>query len=254
MINLRTDSTLEEHKSVITDVCFRPNSTQLATASMDKSVRLWDTANPIRSLHEYSGHDSAVMSLDFHPKKTDLFCSCDGNDEIRYWNISSSSSCCREFKESLGGNGLVRFQPRHGNVLAAVYNKTVSVFDVETSTEIYSLQGHPEVVDYICWDPSGAVLVSVSQCLVKIWSMVSGECIQELASLPDQLFYSCVFHPSYSTLLIIGGTKCLELWNMTHNKIMTVSAHEDTISCLAQSPVTRIVASASHDSFVRLWK
>ncbi|MED6216037.1 hypothetical protein PIB30_003682 [Stylosanthes scabra] len=153
-----------------------------------------------------------------------------------------------------GGNGLVRFQPRHGGVLAAVYNKAISVFDVETSTQIYLLQGHSEAVDYICWDPSGAVLVSVSQCLVKIWSMVSGECIQELASPPDQLFYSYVFHPSYSTLLIIGGRKCLELWNMTHNKIMTVSAHEDTISSLAQSLVTRMVASANHDSLVKLWK
>lgn len=32
------------------------------------------------------------MSLDFHPKKNDLFCSCDTNSEIRYWNIGQYSS------------------------------------------------------------------------------------------------------------------------------------------------------------------
>lgn len=45
METLQTESTPEEHESVITDVRFRPNSTQLATASYDQSVRLWDAAN-----------------------------------------------------------------------------------------------------------------------------------------------------------------------------------------------------------------
>ena len=45
MDTLETESTPAEHKSVITDVRFRPNSSQLATASTDKSVRLWDTTN-----------------------------------------------------------------------------------------------------------------------------------------------------------------------------------------------------------------
>lgn len=45
MDSLQTESMPEEHKLVITDVRFRPNSSQLATASVDKSVRLWDAAN-----------------------------------------------------------------------------------------------------------------------------------------------------------------------------------------------------------------
>ena len=45
MDTLQAESTPEEHKSVISDVRFRPNSSQLATASLDKSVRLWDAAN-----------------------------------------------------------------------------------------------------------------------------------------------------------------------------------------------------------------
>ncbi|GAB2282024.1 hypothetical protein Dimus_016584, partial [Dionaea muscipula] len=42
---LHTESTAEEHTVVITDIRFRPNSNHLATASLDGSVRLWDTAN-----------------------------------------------------------------------------------------------------------------------------------------------------------------------------------------------------------------
>ncbi|CAK9168211.1 unnamed protein product [Ilex paraguariensis] len=99
MDTLQTESTPEEHQYLITDVRFRPNSTQLATASFDKSVRLWDAANPSYCLHAYTGHTAHVMSLDFHPKKNDLFCFCDSNYEIRYWNISPFS-CARVSKVS----------------------------------------------------------------------------------------------------------------------------------------------------------
>lgn len=44
MDTLQTESTLEDHSLIITDVRFRPNSTQLATSSFDTTVRLWDAA------------------------------------------------------------------------------------------------------------------------------------------------------------------------------------------------------------------
>ncbi|XP_020232514.1 transcriptional corepressor LEUNIG_HOMOLOG [Cajanus cajan] len=249
MDTLQTESTPAEHKSIITDVRFRPNSPQLATASIDKSVRLWDTTNPSRCVREYSGHTRPIMSLDFHPKKTELFCFCDGENEIRYWNITSST-CTRVTKVA---SAQVRFQPRLGHFLAAASDKGVSIFDVEADSQIYSLQGHPEPVSYICWDATGDALASVSPNLVKVWSLTSGECFQEFNSTGNQ-FHSCVFHPSYSTLLVIGGNSSLELWNMSENKSMTIGAHENIISSLAQSPVTGMVASASYDNYVKLWK
>ncbi|KAH1129047.1 hypothetical protein J1N35_000425 [Gossypium stocksii] len=249
MDTLKTESTPEEHKLVITDVRFRPNSSQLATASFDKSVRLWDAANPGYCVKAYNSHPSPVMSLDFHPKKTDLFCFCDNDNEIRYFNLNTFS-CTRISK---GGMAQVRFQPRIGHFLAAASDKVVSIFDVETDRQTFTFQGHSEIVNYICWDANGEYLASVSHNWVKIWSLVTGECIQELSSGGNQ-FHSCVFHPNYSTLLVIGGISSLELWNMAENKSMTISAHENIISALAQSPVTGVVASASHDSSVKLWK
>lgn len=37
------------------------------------------------------GHNASVMSVDFHPNKDDLICSCDGDGEIRYWSINNGS-------------------------------------------------------------------------------------------------------------------------------------------------------------------
>lgn len=67
-----------------------------------------------------------------------------------------------------------------------------------------SPQGHLKDVNSICWDTNGEFLASVSQDCVRVWSITSGECIHELSSNGNK-FHSCVFHPSFSTLLVIGG-------------------------------------------------
>ncbi|KAI3506911.1 hypothetical protein L1887_21548 [Cichorium endivia] len=249
MDTLETETTPEEHQFLITDVRFRPNSTQFGTTSLDQSVRIWDAANPSYCVHAHTGHTSHVMSLDFHPKKTDLFCFCDSNNGIQYWNMNPFQ-CTRVSK---GGSAQVRFQPGSGKLLASASDKIVSIFDVETDRQTHSLQAHMGVVNYLCWDMKGEYLASVSDDIVRVWSVASGECIHELSSGENQ-FYSCAFHPSYSALLVIGGLRSLELWNMAENKSMTVSAHDNIIAALAQSAVTGMVASASHDTSVKLWK
>ncbi|KAG2721127.1 hypothetical protein I3760_02G067000 [Carya illinoinensis] len=249
METLQTDSTPEEHTLIITDVRFRPNSTQLATSSFDKTVRLWDAAKPNYCLQEYHGHTSHVTSLDFHPKKNDLFCSCEANSEIRFWKVNQYPST----HVSKGGSTQVRFQPRIGQLLAAATENVVSIFDVETDRLTHSLQGHSTEVLSVCWDTSGDYLATVSHESIRVWALASGECIHELSS-SGNMFHSCVFHPSYSTLLVIGGYQSLELWNMAVNKSMTIPAHDCVISALAQSPVTGMVASASHDKSVKIWK
>ncbi|XP_039010152.1 transcriptional corepressor LEUNIG_HOMOLOG-like isoform X2 [Hibiscus syriacus] len=249
METLQTDCTAEEHTHIITDIRFRPNSTQLATSSFDTTVRVWDAAQPSYSIWKYTGHTAQVMSLDFHPKKTELFCSCDGNSEIRFWNINQYS-CTRISK---GGSTNVRFQPRIGQFLAAAADNVVSIFDVETDRRTQLLQGHNTEVHSLCWDANGDFLASVSQESVRLWSLSSGECIHELNSSGNK-FHSCVFHPNFPALLVIGGYQSLELWNTAVNKCLTISAHDCVVSALAQSQVTGIVASASYDKSVKIWK
>lgn len=47
MDNLNMDTKIEEHTNFITDIRFKPNSTQLATSSSDGTVRLWNAIEVI---------------------------------------------------------------------------------------------------------------------------------------------------------------------------------------------------------------
>nr|GMD47695.1 transcriptional corepressor LEUNIG-like isoform X2 [Ipomoea batatas] len=187
---LTPKATFEEHLLLITDVRFSPSMSRIATSSFDRTIRVWPADNYHgHSIRNFTGHSVAILSLDFHPNNEDLICSCDGDGEIRY--------------------------------LAAAGENDVSIIDVETQTCIQTLKG-TKPVNYVCWDPSGELLVTVSEDSVRVWALGSGS--------------------------------SLELWNMTENKTMAVPAHERIISSLAASAATGLIASASHDQIVKLWK
>lgn len=249
---LKQKTTLEEHTLPITDVRFSPSMARLATSSFDKTVRVFEADTPGYSLRTFTGHSAGVMSLDFHPNKDDIICSCDGDGEIRYWSINHGSCA----KVSKGGTAQVRFQPRLGRYLAAAAENVISILDAETLACRHSLKGHEKPIISVSWDSNGELLASVSEDSVKVWTFRSGsegDCLHELSCTGNK-FQSCVFHPSYSTLLVIGCYQTLELWNMAENKNMSMSAHEGMVVSLAASPVSGLVASASHDKIVKLWK
>uniref|UniRef100_A0A0A9ALM0 Transcriptional corepressor LEUNIG n=1 Tax=Arundo donax TaxID=35708 RepID=A0A0A9ALM0_ARUDO len=254
---LKPKSTLEEHALLITDVRFSPGMTRLATSSFDKTVRVWDADNPDYSLRTFTGHSASVMSLDFHANKEDMICSCDSDGEVRCWSITNGScvTCVRVFN---GGATQLRFQPRQGKYLAAASEKAISILDAETLQVCRAaLQGHIHIIQSICWDATGNYLASVSEDSVRVWSFTSGndiECIHEL-NCSGNKFHSCVFHPIYPSLLIIGCYQSLELWDIREKNTMTINnAHDGLVAALAASSASGLVASVSHDKLVKLWK
>ncbi|KAG9439215.1 hypothetical protein H6P81_019380 [Aristolochia fimbriata] len=243
-------TTADEHSQLVTDISFKANSTFFASSSFDTTVKVWNAADPVHSLGKLVGHREQVTSLDFHPKKADLLCSCDTYGEIRWWNVAKNS-CAHVSK---GGKKQVRFEPQIGHLLAAAEDKNINIFSIETDQLLVSLQGHKKEVSSICWHASGDYFASVSEDAVCIWSTGSNwKCIHHLSTNGNK-FQSCTFHPRHPLLLVIGGYQSLELWDPVESKIMTSMAHRGLIASLSSSPSTGMVASASHDQCVKLWK
>ncbi|KAL2474057.1 Transcriptional corepressor LEUNIG [Forsythia ovata] len=242
---------IKAHSHLISDIRFKPNSTVFATSSFDRSVQVWDAVKPTKSNSRLVGHVEPVMSLDFHPTKANILCSCDSNDEIRLWNVNESA-CIRAFK---GANRQVRFQPRSGNLLAAATGNVINMIDVETGTIHYRLEGHAKDVRSMCWDISGRYMASVSEDCARIWSIVAGgKSVHHLQSIENK-FVSCTFHPVYSLVLAIGSYQSLEIWNpMNGIKMWTHRAHEGIVSGLTHTFATHKIASVSQDSWMKVWK
>src|SRR5262249_42572937 len=72
------------HGQEINDVAFSPDGKLLATASRDRTVKIWDLANG-HELLTYAGHTDQVRTLAFTPDGK-LIASGGGDRDVRLWD------------------------------------------------------------------------------------------------------------------------------------------------------------------------
>lgn len=242
----------DAHSSFITDISFRPNESMLATVSSDRTVRLWDASQGDSYVQAqcFMGHSTQVTSVEFNPKNTSLLCSCDDGGKVLYWAIGQANP--RRISKATG-KAKVRFHPL-GKTLASAIRHTVNITDVETDERCKCLQGNRDnkPLNSICWNERVNCLACVSDNCAKVWS-TDWQPVRELNR--NDYFRSCSFHPRHPNTLVIGGYESIILWNFAENKVVeSVQAHGCHVSDLDGCLATGLLASASHDGCVKVWR
>ena len=80
-------TSLEGHTDSISRIVFSPDGRTLASASGDRTIRLWDVATGTHQ-HILSGHESWIPSITFSHNGLAL-ASADSNGKIRLWNVTT---------------------------------------------------------------------------------------------------------------------------------------------------------------------
>lgn len=78
------------HSARILDVKFSPDDRQIATSSMDKTVKIWDAANITNRPITISKHEGWVLSVAFSPDGRNLVSSSESGDYIYVWPTHTS--------------------------------------------------------------------------------------------------------------------------------------------------------------------
>ncbi|KAL6847593.1 hypothetical protein ACP4OV_022619 [Aristida adscensionis] len=240
--------TWEAHPDFVTDIIFRPKDTLLATASTDKTVRLWDASQVGHCVQTFVGHSYRVKSIDFHPRNTSVLCSSDDGGKIFFWTIGQRNPRISK----VTARGKIKFHPG-GSCFASAVGSTVNLIDLETDKMITCFQGNKDKknIQSICWNERVDCLAATSEDCVRIWSWTG----QNLRELNGSMSYygSCIFHPTYPNTLVIGGFQTITLWNFAENKTTVVQPHGCYVADLAGCVAKGWFASASHDGSVKVW-
>ncbi len=244
--------TIEGHEDQATYVTFSPDGKTIATASDDRTARLWD-AETGELLRSFEGHNGAVIWVDFSPDgKTLVSASWDGS--IKLWEVETG----RELRTLSGHRGpvwSVRFLPEGRKLASGSYDQTIRLWNVETGETDSILEGHTNRIYGIALSPDGKTLASASwDRTVRLWDMATGKQKQCLEGHTNYCL-AVALSSDGKTVASSGEDRKIKLWDAASGELrQTLPGHDASIWALAFFPEKNLLASGGwHDAAIKLW-
>ena len=154
-------------------VAFRSDGKQLAIASWDGTVRVYDasTLKEVRVLH---GHRRNVYRVAYS-HDCERLVTCGWDDTVRLWDSATGNRV-----DFLGRHDAfvraVAFNPDGQRIASGGQDNTVRFWEAATSREIGTLRGHSRPVSDVAFSPDGQQIASASgDGTVKIWETTAAE-------------------------------------------------------------------------------
>lgn len=256
---------LNEHQDKVGSVEWSPDGKYVASGSQDGTIRIWNvSANRLeRVLIGHTKYFAGITTPYIHriawsPDGKTLASA--GNEVVRLWN---------------SGNGLpmdviwlsrhstvdlpifdIAWSPNGKRLSTANFNKTVWVYDVESSIPHPILFGHSDKVFKVAWNPDGRTIASGGyDNTIRISDADSGETGIILSGHTARIT-GLAWSPDGRTLFSASDDKTIRIWSGYEGQAVHVfSGHNGYRMQYSWSPDGRMFATRSSfgDGRIRIW-
>ena len=240
---------LRGHKGFLSSLAFSPDGKRLATASHDRTAKVWEMQSP--DLLSVFAHNDQATKVAFRPDGQRLAASAmDGS--VKVWETRTGEQLLDWRAHELACTG-VAFHPAGARLATSGLDRRAKIWNAATGDLVCSAPEQSGQVLDVAFSPDGTQLATASwDRTASLWDASSCALLKKFDH-PDGV-NDVAFTPDGKRLITAGLDHTVRSWDLaTGQSVVSFSGHKGRTFCASVSPDGARVASASEDGIARVW-
>ncbi|HZO83818.1 MAG TPA: serine/threonine-protein kinase, partial [Verrucomicrobiae bacterium] len=239
------------HAGSVAMAVFSPDGQKMATASADKTARVWNCLDG-KPLLQPLLHEDLVCWVLFSPDGLLLVTGCE-NGTVRVWDVVTGNllATLRAHTERVAS---AQFSPDSQLLATASSDGTARVWRARTGDPVTEPLRHGDDVNLARFSPDGEWLVTVADDgSAQIWESRTGKVLIPPLRHERQVAWAC-FSPDGRKIVTACFDGTARVWDTrTGQPILPPMRHDAQIFCAEFSPDGTLLVTASWDNTARVW-